>query len=84
MFAAPAGGLHFSELQQQLHVASVSSVCHWGFRRSLPVQDVEPGRAAALRAAEPGAPEAAAADQQQTAVPDPPHLRTTEIRGLCR
>lgn len=79
MFAAPAGGLHLSELQQQLPVTSVSGVCLGGFLRSLPVQDVEPGRAAALGAAEPGAPQAGAADQQQPAAADPPQLRTGEI-----
>lgn len=80
---APAGGLHLSELQQQLPVASVSGACHRGFLRTFPVQDVEPGRAAAVCAAEPRAPETGAADQQQPAVPDPPQLSATEIRGLC-
>lgn len=83
VFAAPAGGLHLRELRQQLPVTSVSSVCHWGFLCLLPVSDVEPRRAAALCAAEPGAPETGVADQQQPAVPDPAQLRTAEIRGLC-
>ena len=84
MLAAPAGGLHLPELQQQLSVASASSVCHGGFLCPLPVQDVEHKRAAPLRAAQHGATETGAADQQQPAAPDPPQLGTTEIRGLCR
>lgn len=80
---APAGGLHLSELQQQLPVASVSGACHRGVLCTLPVQDVEPRRAAAVCAAEPRAPETGAADQQQPAVPDPPQLSAAEIRGLC-
>lgn len=83
MLAAPAGVLHLSELRQQLPVASIGGLRgHRGVLRSLPVPDVEPRRASAVSAAEPGAPETGAADQQQPAVPDPPELRATEIRGL--
>lgn len=83
--AAPAGGLHLLELRQQLPVAAVGAGArHRGVLRPLPVQDVEPGRAAAVDAAPPSAPETGAADQQQPALPDPPQLGATEIRGLCR
>lgn len=81
MLAAPAGVLHLPELQQQLPVASGGGG-HRGVCRTLPVPDVEPRRASAVSSAEPGAPETGAADQQQPAVPDPPELRATEIRGL--
>lgn len=83
VLAAPAGVLHLPELQQQLPVAAVGGrrghkgVLHW-----FPVPDVECRRGSTVSAAEPGAPETGAADQQQPAVPDPPELRATEIRGL--
>lgn len=82
LLAAPAGVLHLPELQQQLPVASGGAGGHRGVRRTLPVPDVEPRRASAVCAAEPGAPETGAAAQQQPAAPDPPELRATEIRGL--
>lgn len=84
VLAAPAGGLHLPELQQQLPDTSVGGVCLWGFLCSLPVQNVEHGGSATVGAVEPGAAEAAAAHQQQSAALDPPQLRTTEIRGLYR
>lgn len=83
VLAAPAGVLHLPELQQQLPVAAVGGRHgRRGVLRSLPVPDVERRRDSAVAAAEPGAPETGAADQQQPAVPDPPELRATEIRGL--
>lgn len=84
VFAAPAGGLHLCELQQQLPVAPISIASCGGFLRSLPVQDVEPGGVAALRPTQPRSTATEAADQQQLATPDPPQLGTTEIRGLSR
>lgn len=83
MFAAPAGGLHLPELQQQLPVAPVCCSPHRGIHCSLPVQDLEPRRASALGAAEPQPTETRAADQQQLASFDPPQHRATEIRGFC-
>lgn len=84
VFAAPAGGLHLCELQQQLPVAPISIAWCGGFLHSLPVQDVEPGGVTALRPTQPRSTETEAADQQQLATPDPPQLGTTEIRGLSR
>lgn len=81
LLSAPAGILHLPELQQ-LPVASLGGGGDGGVLRSLPVPDVEPGRASAVSAAEPGAPETGAEDQQQPALPDPAELRATESRGL--
>lgn len=81
LLSAPAGVLHLPELQQ-LPVASLGGGGGGGVLRSLPVPDVEPGRASAVSAAEPGAPETGAEDQQQPALPDPAELRATESRGL--
>lgn len=63
MLAAPAGGVHISELQQQLPGSSSSSACHRGVFGSLPDQDMEHEGAAAVCAAEPRRTNTAATNQ---------------------